>query len=582
MPTEAGLWSVARRDARLHRPIMTLPARRPALKPIRRLEFRHRLTLFGVILVVVVTLLSSTSTYSLARTWLESSQQNELLAIVNTAAPQINGDLLALVSRRSDGSLQGEDEFLEIQRLLDDVVARNHMSSHGSPLYIMRPTPDYVRTAELEFVVMARGGEAGHFVGNTVRAAEHLPRALSGTPAASGLYQDAEGMWISAAAPIFDSRSVVVGLLQADRSVDWFNQRAREQLKPLLTIAVLGVTLSGFLAAGFARGLSRPVRILVSATHEIADGNLEHRIPIERNDELGDLAMSVNQMSGRLRLAQTELEGQRQQLSDALDAAHGASRAKSEFLANMSHELRTPLNAVIGYAEMLAEDAAADGRTSDEADLNQILVAARHLLNLIVTVLDFAKADAHRIELNLRRHLIGALTDEALAMVQPLVRKNRNHLAVSNELEGQSIVVDAFRLQQCLLNLIGNASKFTSNGRIGLDVTSCYRDGTAGVAWAVSDTGVGIRAEDQAKLFVAFSQVDSAPTRRNGGTGLGLALTARLCQLMGGEVTVTSELGRGSTFTIWLPVHPPNETASRMEASEAESPPPGTETPQVI
>jgi HAMP domain-containing protein len=385
---------------------MNVPAR-----PRLRIELRHRLTLFGVILVVAVTLLNSSFTYSLARRWLESSQQRELLAIVNTAATEIDGSLLSLVHRRPDGTLQGEDEFLEIQAFLDAVVAANRLSSHGSPLYIMRPASDFARSHALEFVVMAQGTTGGHFVGNSVRAADHLRRALAGVPTASGLYEDSEGTWISAAAPILDSQGAVVGLLQADRPVDWFNARAREQLRPLVAIALLGLALSGLLAYGFARGLSRPVQTLVGATHAIADGRLEHRVPIERNDELGDLAASVNQMAVRLRAAQAELELQRQELADALAAAHGASRAKSEFLANMSHELRTPLNAVIGYAEMLREDAATQGRAGDEADLTQILEAARHLLKLIATVLDFAKADADKLELNPGWHTVDALLE---------------------------------------------------------------------------------------------------------------------------------------------------------------------------
>lgn len=519
----------------------------------RRVGFHLRLMAMGIALVILVTVLGSVSAYTVARQWLEESQQRELLAIVNSTASHLNGDLLSLISRDASGVVQGQDEFDEIQAILQATAERNQMVSRGSPLYVMRPTVNYERTNELEFVVMAGQAPGTSFVGNTYVATPHLREALRGRSTTSGLYRDSEGAWISAAAPVHDSRGLVVALLQADRSADWFDARARDQVQPLIAVALVGMLFSAGLAYVFAQGLVNPVRDLVTATQAIADGHLDHRVAIRRRDELGDLATSVNAMAGRLEVAQAELLIQQQALSEALATAQQASQAKSDFLATMSHELRTPLNAVIGYSEILLEEARACGRTTDEADLSRILHSARHLLTLIVTVLDYAKLEAERVVLESREYEVDRLIEHARAVAEPLARKNGNTLELSNGLPGVTVCVDEFRLHQCLLNLLGNACKFTERGTVRLAVSSEVREGIEGVRWAVTDTGPGIGEEHQRKLFAPFSQVDSSMKRRNGGTGLGLALTARLCRLMGGDVSVTSREGEGSTFAIWLP-----------------------------
>ncbi|MGH7307670.1 MAG: ATP-binding response regulator, partial [Candidatus Rokuibacteriota bacterium] len=232
-----------------------------------------------------------------------------------------------------------------------------------------------------------------------------------------------------------------------------------------------------------------------------------------------------------------------------------ADRHKSEFLANMSHELRTPLNAIIGYSEMLQEDAADLGAEQFTDDLHKINAAGKHLLELINAVLDLSKIEAGKMELYLETFDVAGLVRDIAAVIQPLAAKNTNRLDVRCPDEIGTMRADLTKVRQALFNLLSNACKFTERGTISLAVAREELDGQGWMVFSVSDTGIGMTPEQLTRLFEVFSQADAATTRRFGGTGLGLALSRRLCRMMGGDVTVESEAGRGSTFTIRLPVH---------------------------
>ena len=250
-------------------------------------------------------------------------------------------------------------------------------------------------------------------------------------------------------------------------------------------------------------------------------------------------------------------------LEDARAQAERANLAKSQFMANMSHELRTPLNAIIGYTEMLHEDAQAEQRAEAAKDLERIAGASRHLLQMIDEILDMAKIEASRIELHNTTIALGALLEELTDAARPLARKNENELTVelAADAAGLALQADATRLRQCLLNLLSNACKFTQNGKVTLRVTRVDLEGTAAIAFAVEDTGIGMTEEQLARIFLPFEQADASTTRRFGGTGLGLAITHQLSHLMGGEITVASTPNRGSTFTLRLPLSLPVEQA---------------------
>ena len=232
-----------------------------------------------------------------------------------------------------------------------------------------------------------------------------------------------------------------------------------------------------------------------------------------------------------------------------------ASQHKSEFLASMSHELRTPLNAIIGLTEMLVVNAARFGTDKAQEPLRRVNAAGTHLLGLINEVLDLSKIEAGKLELNPEPVNLVRLIDEVIGTAGQLAEKNNNQLVVDGAGKLGPLTTDPMRLKQILLNLLGNACKFTKQGEVALHVRK-VADGHNWIELTVADSGIGMTAEQLAKLFQEFSQADSLTARRYGGTGLGLALSRKLARMMGGDVTVTSELGKGSVFTVRLPGDP--------------------------
>jgi signal transduction histidine kinase len=228
-----------------------------------------------------------------------------------------------------------------------------------------------------------------------------------------------------------------------------------------------------------------------------------------------------------------------------------ASLSKSQFLANMSHELRTPLNAIIGFSEMLAEDDALSPQQGE--DLGKITSAARHLLALINDILDLSKVEAGKLEVNLETFDLHALVRDVEATIQPLLLKNGNRLEVAFESERHELHADSRKVRQILFNLLSNAAKFTRQGVVRLDVKDRDEAGTLWRALTVKDSGIGMTREQVGRLFQAFMQADSTTSKQYGGTGLGLVLSRQFARMMGGDITVESEPGKGTTFEVRLP-----------------------------
>jgi signal transduction histidine kinase/CheY-like chemotaxis protein/ligand-binding sensor domain-containing protein len=265
-----------------------------------------------------------------------------------------------------------------------------------------------------------------------------------------------------------------------------------------------------------------------------------------------------------------QLEVARQAAEQAGKVADDANKAKSQFLANMSHELRTPLNAIIGYSEMLQEEAEDTGQQALVPDLEKIHGAGKHLLGLINDVLDLSKIEAGKMTLYLEEFDVAKLVGEVAATVRPLVQKNGNRLDVNCPANLGTMRADVTKVRQTLFNLLSNASKFTEKGVISLSVQHGRRNGQTGngevrtgehdasasdgsIVFNVKDSGIGMTREQLNKLFQAFTQADASTNRKYGGTGLGLVISRKFCQMMGGDITVHSEFGKGSTFTVVLP-----------------------------
>jgi PAS domain S-box-containing protein len=239
------------------------------------------------------------------------------------------------------------------------------------------------------------------------------------------------------------------------------------------------------------------------------------------------------------------------ELSVAKAAADAANRAKSAFLANMSHELRTPLNAIIGYSEMLMEEAQDAGSDSFVRDVGKIHAAGKRLLELINAVLDISKVEAGKMDLHLETFAIAPVMEEVLSVIDPLAKRNNNNVRLIIDSDVASMHADQAKVRQALINLAGNACKFTKAGEITISIG---RSGTENISFAVTDSGIGMTPEQTAKLFEPFSQADHAISRSFGGTGLGLAISRRFAKMMGGDISLETEIGRGSTFTLVLPL----------------------------
>ena len=338
---------------------------------------------------------------------------------------------------------------------------------------------------------------------------------------------------------------------------------------------VLGASLIAFLfSSRLQRVISNPV-LSLAHTAKVVSERKDYSLRAEKrtDDEIGFLIDRFNEMLSQIEEHEKEIQEVNEQLVQSEQRARAATQAKSHFLANMSHELRTPLNAIIGYSEMLQEEAQDSGQESFIPDLKKINRSGRHLLDLINDVLDLSKIEAGKMELYLETFDIPNLLEDISTTVQLLVQKNSNVLEVRCPANLGAMRADMTKVRQSLFNLLSNASKFTKNGKITLEAAREISP-TKGdwIVFRVSDTGIGMTREQQDRVFEAFSQADASTARDFGGTGLGLTITKTFCRMMGGDVTLTSEPGKGTTFIIRLPteVREPNpESAAASESIAA-------------
>ena len=328
---------------------------------------------------------------------------------------------------------------------------------------------------------------------------------------------------------------------------------ALQRLGVVLLAALGFAVLAGMFLAGRMVG---PIQALREGAERIGGGDLAQRIRIKTGDELEALADQFNDMAGRLQESyaglEQKVEERTREVEEKSRQLEMASQHKSQFLASMSHELRTPLNAIIGLTEMMVSNAARFGTEKAAEPLRRVHRAGSHLLGLINQVLDLSKIEAGKLELSPDWVNLAPLINEVVDTARSLAEQNNNRLVVKCQENLGSLTVDPMRLRQILLNLLSNACKFTKQGEVTLLARKVIDQGNW-IEFAVSDTGIGMTPEQQAKLFEEFTQADSSTARQYGGTGLGLAITRKLARMMGGDVTLTSEAGKGSTFTVRLP-----------------------------
>ena len=324
-------------------------------------------------------------------------------------------------------------------------------------------------------------------------------------------------------------------------------------------LVVVGIVFAGATLLFLERlVLARLTRLCEDVLAVGKRGDLSVRLDLPGHDELSRVGEAINEMLEALQRFERSRERSAQQLRRAKEEAEIANQTKTTFLANMSHELRTPLNAILGYSEMLIDEANESGQEAFLPDLQKIQAAGRHLLALIDDVLDLTMIEAGRMDLFLERFELADVIGEVAAAIEPLLSKNANTLSVEYPPDIGSIYADPDKVSQSLFNLLSNACKFTHQGSITLEAAREARDGADWVIFRVRDTGIGMTSEQLSRLFEAFTQADASATRRYGGTGLGLTISRHFCRMMGGDITVESAFGRGTTFTICLPAVVPD------------------------
>ncbi len=365
------------------------------------------------------------------------------------------------------------------------------------------------------------------------------------------MVQNIQGKKVYSAFTLFNYKGLKYALITEMETNELFGS-VRNLFINMSSAALVALLIAFGLTTYLILGLLQPLRSLIEVSERVRSGYYSERAPVKTKDEIGELSKSFNNMINNIEKDIFRREKDKQELASLKEEAEGANKAKSSFLANMSHELRTPMNAIIGYSEILMEDAVDNEHDEYVGDLKKINSSGKHLLSLINDILDISKIEAGKMELDIQDLNLETLYQEVADTTETLIKKNNNEY-VLEKLDGNpAIVGDSVKIKQILLNLISNAAKFTENGKIYIG----YRENKKSKNYIdlyVRDTGIGIESDKIDKVFEEFGQEDDTTTRKYGGTGLGLALCKNFAELMGGSIKLESEKGVGSTFIVTIP-----------------------------
>lgn len=355
-----------------------------------------------------------------------------------------------------------------------------------------------------------------------------------------------------------------MGTLYLQSDMDRLRDRLKQYVMIALGILLVSTVVVYLLASRLQRVISDPILKLAHTARQVSETrDYTVRVRREADDETGYLVDRFNEMLAQIEVHERQLRDVNEQLAASERRALEATRAKSEFLANMSHELRTPLTAIIGFSEMLLDEARDEGDDQRVDDLDRVYGPANHLLGLINEILDLAKIEANKMAINLEDFSIRGVVDDVIATLKPVAEARENQLRVECPEDIGQLHADQMKVRQCLFNILGNANKFTEAGHIALKIKPIRKGRHEYIQFRITDTGIGMTEEQLGRLFCAFSQADSSTSRKYGGTGLGLVITKHFCEMMGGSISVSSTPQQGSSFTIRLPRHKENRPVRR-------------------